>query len=141
MNTQGWTTQPPTADGFYWLVIDPPVGRPCVVEIAGRFVHFAGSVEPCNLSEFASLARWYGPIPLPPTAPQPPAQVTDAMVHAADKAMFGKIVQGEARLETVRLGLEAAMAARQLGAQNCWQAVPANVADKRHGTVLRDGSA
>jgi hypothetical protein len=53
----------------------------------------------------------------PPTEPQPPAQVTDAMVHAADKAMFGKIVQGEARLETVRLGLEAAMAARQLGAQ------------------------
>jgi hypothetical protein len=82
MNTHGWTTHPPTADGFYWLVIDPPVGRPCVVEIAGRFVHFASSVEPCNLSEFESLARWYGPIPLPPTEPQPPAQVTDALVHA-----------------------------------------------------------
>ncbi|MFO0253090.1 MAG: hypothetical protein ACK52V_03140 [Betaproteobacteria bacterium] len=112
MNTQGWTTQPPTADGFYWLVIEATGGCPCVVEIAGRFVHFASSVEPCELSEFASLARWYGPITAPPTEPQPPAQVTDAMVLAANAAMFGKPVLGDARFETLRLGLEAAMAAR-----------------------------
>jgi hypothetical protein len=45
------------------------------------------------------------------------AQVTDAMVHAANAAMFGKPVLGDARFKTLSLGLEAAMAARQLGAQ------------------------
>jgi hypothetical protein len=34
------------------------------------------------------------------------------MVIAADKAMFGQIVQGYRRFETVRLGLEAALKAR-----------------------------
>jgi hypothetical protein len=48
----------------------------------------------------------------PPTEPQPPAQVTDAMVRAANAAMFGRLVQGDARFETLRIGLEAAMAAR-----------------------------
>jgi hypothetical protein len=38
--------------------------------------------------------------------------VTNAMVRAANAAMFGKPVLGDARFETLRLGLEAAMAAR-----------------------------
>jgi hypothetical protein len=109
MNTQGWTTQPPTADGFYWLDLCRPRRSPCVVEIHNRNANFAGVEDLVEPKDFQPNWRWYGPIPLPPTEPQPPAQVTDAMVHAADKAMFGKMVQGEARLETVRLGLEAAM--------------------------------
>ena len=40
------------------------------------------------------------------------SKVTDEMMLAADKAMFGKIVQGEARIEVLRLGLEAALKAR-----------------------------
>jgi hypothetical protein len=40
------------------------------------------------------------------------SKVTDEMVIAADKAMFGQIVQGYRRFETVRLGLEAALKAR-----------------------------
>ncbi len=40
------------------------------------------------------------------------SKVTDEMMLAADKAMFGKIVQGEARIEVLRLGLEAALRAR-----------------------------
>jgi hypothetical protein len=38
--------------------------------------------------------------------------VTNAMVLAANAAMFGRLVQGDARFETLRIGLEAAMAAR-----------------------------
>lgn len=73
---------------------------------SGRIVEFSLSLLPA-----VSAA--------PPTEPQPPAQVTDAMVHAADKAMFGKIVQGEARFETVRLGLEAAMATAGQRCKTC----------------------
>jgi hypothetical protein len=40
------------------------------------------------------------------------SKVTDEMVIASDKAMFGQIVQGYRRFETVRLGLEAALKAR-----------------------------
>ena len=40
------------------------------------------------------------------------SKVTDEMMLAADKAMYGKIVQGEARIEVLRLGLEAALKAR-----------------------------
>jgi hypothetical protein len=40
------------------------------------------------------------------------SKVTDEMVIAADKAMFGQIVQGYSRFKTVRLGLEAALKAR-----------------------------
>lgn len=52
------------------------------------------------------------------------AQVTDAMVRAANAAMFGRLVQGEARFETLRIGLEAAMSTAGQRCKTCkhWSA-------------------
>jgi len=57
-----------------------------------------------KLAEFAALVR--------ADEREALSKVTDEMMLAADKAMYGKIVQGEARLEVLRLGLEAALKAR-----------------------------
>jgi hypothetical protein len=84
---------------------------------AGLQLLEASEEDGVMLIRSARILEWsLSPLPTvsaaPPTEPQPPAQVTDAMVHAANAAMFGKPVLGDARFETLRIGLEAAMAAR-----------------------------
>jgi hypothetical protein len=68
----------------------------------GMWGYMIASVE--ELARFAALAR--------ADEREALSKVTDEMMLAADKAMYGKIVQGEARIEVLRLGLEAALKAR-----------------------------